>query len=136
MHVQASTIGSLEALLAFLNSSKIAYSSVNIGDVFKKDVIKASTIIDTAPMYAVILAFDVKIDKEAHSVAREKGVKIFSANIIYHLYDQFTNYVIEYREKEKRDNFEAAIFPCTIKILPNFVFNIKVFNYLSHAHTR
>lgn len=40
--------------------------------------------------FAVMLAFDVKIDKEAQQYADEVGVKIFSAEIIYHLFDSFT----------------------------------------------
>jgi translation initiation factor IF-2 len=37
-----------------------------------------------------MLCFDVKIDKEAQQYAEEVGVKIFSAEIIYHLFDNFT----------------------------------------------
>jgi translation initiation factor 5B len=37
-----------------------------------------------------MLCFDVKIDKEAQQYADEVGVKIFSAEIIYHLFDNFT----------------------------------------------
>jgi len=37
-----------------------------------------------------MLCFDVKIDKEATQYAEEVGVKIFSAEIIYHLFDNFT----------------------------------------------
>ena len=38
----------------------------------------------------MILAFDVPISKEARELAEEYGVKIFTADIIYHLFDQFT----------------------------------------------
>ena len=42
--------------------------------------------------FAVILCFDVKVDKEAQDLADELGIKIFKADIIYHLFDQFTAY--------------------------------------------
>ena len=42
--------------------------------------------------YACILAFDVKIEKEAQQFADSEGVKIFQADIIYHLEDNFLKY--------------------------------------------
>lgn len=42
--------------------------------------------------YAVILAFDVRIEREAQEMADSLGVKIFSADIIYHLFDKFKAY--------------------------------------------
>jgi hypothetical protein len=43
-----------------------------------------------AKKYAVILAFDVPVAREAREQAEEFGVRIFTADIIYHLFDQFT----------------------------------------------
>lgn len=103
--VQASTIGSLEALLEFLRTSKIPVSSVNIGPVHKKDVIKAMKSVggvggaNCHQEYATLLAFDVKVMKDATEFAENEGIKIFTANIIYHLFDSFTEYV----EKCKND---------------------------------
>ena len=42
--------------------------------------------------FAVILCFDVKVDKEIQDLADELGIKIFKADIIYHLFDQFVAY--------------------------------------------
>lgn len=46
VYVQASTLGSLEALLEFLKTQKIPYSGVNIGPVHKKDVQKAAAMLE------------------------------------------------------------------------------------------
>lgn len=47
--------------------------------------------------FATVLAFDVKILPEAQQMADQNGIKIFTANIIYHLFDQFMAYVNEIR---------------------------------------
>lgn len=39
--------------------------------------------------WAVILAFDVRVEREAQEMADSLGVRIFSADIIYHLFDAF-----------------------------------------------
>lgn len=43
--------------------------------------------------YATILAFDVRVSPEAAAFAENEGIKIFTAKIIYHLFDDFTAYV-------------------------------------------
>ena len=88
VHVQASTVGSLEALLEFLKESKIPVCGVSIGPVYKKDVIKAQGQIEKLKRreYATVLAFDVKITPEGQEYADQVGVKIFAADIIYHLF--------------------------------------------------
>jgi len=121
--VQASTLGSLEALLEFLRESKIPVSGINIGPVHKKDIIRASIMLESQPEYAQILAFDVKVDKDAQDLADEMGVKIFKADIIYHLFDQFTKYMEEVTETRRRDQAPSAVFPCTLKIVPGCIFN-------------
>ena len=65
--VQASTIGSLEALLEFLyTTAKIPVTAVNIGPIHKKDILKAQkALVSPLKEYATILAFDVKVTPEA-----------------------------------------------------------------------
>lgn len=55
--------------------------------------------------YAVILAFDVKVERESQELADSLGVRIFSAEIIYHLFDAFTKYREDYK-KAKQDEFK------------------------------
>lgn len=123
--VQASTLGSLEALLEFLRTSKIPYFAIRIGPVVKRDVMKASTMLEHEQQYATILAFDVKVERDAQEMADSLGVKIFQADIIYHLFDKFMAYREELKQK-KRDEFKSiAVFPCKLKILPQFIFNSR-----------
>lgn len=75
--VQASTLGSLEALLDFLKVSKIPVSGINIGPVHKKDIMRTATMLEKAKELAVVLAFDVPVDKDAERLAEEMGIKIF-----------------------------------------------------------
>ena len=51
-----------------------------------------------AKKFAVILAFDVPVTREARDLAESMGVRIFTADIIYHLFDQFTAYLKQVRE--------------------------------------
>lgn len=125
VYVQASTLGSLEALLEFLRTSKVPYAGINIGPVHKKDVMKASTMLEHDLQYAVILAFDVKVERESQEMADTLGVRIFSAEIIYHLFDAFTKYREDYK-KAKQDEFKhIAVFPVKLKVLPQFIFNSR-----------
>ncbi|KAL9114530.1 MAG: hypothetical protein Q9227_001611 [Pyrenula ochraceoflavens] len=121
--VQASTLGSLEALLEFLKVSKIPVANISIGPVYKRDVLMAGTMLEKAREYAVMLCFDVKVDKEAQAYAEEIGVKVFTADIIYHLFDDFTKHMAQLAEQRKEESKMHAVFPCVLN--PVAVFNKK-----------
>lgn len=66
------------------------------------------------------MAFDVKIERDAQELADSLGVKIFQADIIYHLFDKFTAYREELKQ-QKRDQFKSiAVFPCKLKVINYF----------------
>ncbi|XP_017763309.1 PREDICTED: eukaryotic translation initiation factor 5B [Eufriesea mexicana] len=125
VYVQASTLGALEALLDFLKSSHIPYAGIRIGSVVKKDVMKASIMLEHDSQYATILAFDVKIEREAQELADSLGVKIFQADIIYHLFDKFTAYREELKQRKRDENKHIAVFPCKLRVLPQYIFNSR-----------
>lgn len=93
--------------------------------MFKKDVLRASVMHEHQKEYATILAFDVKIDKEIQELADSMQVKIFQAEIIYHLFDQFTKYLADIQEQKRKDLTPQAVWPCWLKIVPGCVFNKK-----------
>ncbi len=58
----------------------------------------------------MILAFDVHPTPEAKAIADHSGVRIFQADIIYHLFDQFTTYMKNLKEDKKKEAGDA-VFP-------------------------
>jgi len=125
VYVQASTLGSLEALLEFLKTSEIPYANIRIGPVVKKDVMKASTMLEHNEQFSVILAFDVKVERDAQEMADSLGVKIFQADIIYHLFDSFMAYRKELIDKKRAEFKDIAVFPCKLRVLPQHIFNSR-----------
>lgn len=126
--VQASTIGSLEALLEFLKTMKIPVTSINIGPVHKKDILKAMKSLQGEKVqkeFATILAFDVRIMPDAQQFADDNEITIFTANIIYHLFDQFTEYVKKCRDERKSDEGSKAVFPCLLEMVKGAIFHVK-----------
>ena len=64
------------------------------------------------------MAFDVKIEREAQDLADNLGVKIFHADIIYHLFDNFIAYRDELKQKKREEFKTIAVFPCKLRVLP------------------
>jgi translation initiation factor 5B len=122
----ASSQGSLEALEHFLQQSSIPIKQVNLGKIMKKHVNKIliSNKSDKKE-YSAILAFNVEIDDDAQEFADKNNIKIFSAEIIYHLFDMYTKYKNDIIKERKALFLPDAVFPCSLKILEKHVYNKK-----------
>jgi translation initiation factor 5B len=127
--VQASTLGALEALLQFLREETkppIPVSAIGIGTIQKRDITKISIMNEKGHSeYATVLAFDVDVARDARDHAVEMGVRIMTADIIYHLFDQFTRFMDELNQRRREEASAVAVFPSLVKILPQHVFNQK-----------
>ena len=117
--VQASTLGSLEAILTFLCDQKVLVSVVGVGNLAKKDVIKMETshANQENPLKEdlVILCFDNKVLPEAQAYADQKGIKIFNDEIIYHLFDKYIEFKKNCELERKKEKEKEAIFPCNLR---------------------
>ena len=82
----------------------------------------ASVMLEKSPEYACILAFDVKVSPDARELAEKLKVKIFEAEIIYHLEEKFLKYVEEVKERGRTKAASEAVFPCALTILPEHIF--------------
>jgi translation initiation factor 5B len=127
VYVQASTFGILEAIIEHLNSPgvNVPVSGCNLGPIEKKDVMKASAMLKRKEEYAAILAFNVRVMPEADVLASESGVKIVTADTVYKLVDSFNEHIKRSKELKKMQCAANAVFPCTLKILPNRVYRKK-----------
>lgn len=59
--------------------------------------------------------FDVKVLPDAQKYADENGIKIFTANIIYHLTDFFSKHVDSVKQERRNREGKEAVFPCVLK---------------------
>ena len=75
--------------------------------------------------WAVIMAFDVRVEREAQELADSLGVRIFTAEIIYHLFDKFIKYREELKRQKQEQYQNIAVFPCKLKVLPQYIFNSR-----------
>ena len=64
------------------------------------------------------------MDRDIAAEAERMGVKIFSADIIYHLFDMFTEYYEKTKKKKQEEMAAEAVFPAVLRILPECIFNM------------
>ena len=67
----------------------------------------------------------MEVKRDVQEFADSLGVTIFMADIIYHLFDKFTQYRDELMKKKQEEFKHVAVFPCKLKIMPQFVFNSR-----------
>lgn len=123
IHLQASSLGSLEALIALVKNENIPVASVGIGkNLSRKDILKMKAIKEKDANVGIMLCFDTKIDKEMMDLAESQHIKIFEALIIYNLIDKYKEYTEKLISMNKKKNMAELIYPCKLKIIPEYIF--------------
>lgn len=120
--VKADTLGSLEALVNLLRDMEVPIRAANIGDVSRRDVVDAAIVKKEDPIYGVIVAFNVKILPSAAEEIKASDIKLFSANVIYQLTEDYQEWIDEAEEKKKKAYLDAIIKPAKIRIIPKLIF--------------
>lgn len=129
--VATSSLGSLEALLSYLQEEKIPVSGISLGHIQIKDVNKILTIHNKEKEKfkkinkedLCILGFDINVAKDAKEYAEKHGVTILTEEIIYRLKDKYVEFEKKCFEERKKEKMKEAIFPVKLKILPKHIFN-------------
>ena len=58
-------------------------------------------------------------------MADRENIRVFQADIIYHLFDRFMAYREEIKKRNKEQYKNIAVFPCKLRILPQHIFNAR-----------
>jgi len=120
--VKADTLGSLEALVNLLRNMDVPIRAANIGDVSRRDVVDAAISKKEEPLYGVIIAFNVKILPSASDEIKASEIKLFSANIIYQLTEDYQEWIDAAEEEKKKAYLDAVIKPAKIRVIPKLIF--------------
>jgi len=120
--LKTDALGSLEAIAESLERNGIPIRLADVGDVSKRDVTEAEVVKESEPLYGAVLAFNVRVLPDAEEEAHNRKVPIFHRNIIYHLIDEYLEWMRGEKEAQERSEFERLIKPAKIKIIPGYVF--------------
>ncbi len=120
--LKADTLGSLEAITTSLEGLGIPIRLADVGDVSRREIVEAETVMKKDRLLGVVLAFNVKTLPDASEEATKEKIPVFQANIIYHMLEDFTRW----RDKEKSAGIKAEldllIRPGRMRILPGCTF--------------
>jgi len=120
--LKADTLGALEATTTLLKKKDIPVRIADIGNVNKRDLVQAESVMVDDRYLGVIIAFNVKVLDEAAEDAKERGVRIFSGDVIYNLLDEYVNWATSEKENEQRATLATMTPPCKFKLIRGLVF--------------
>jgi translation initiation factor 5B len=117
--IKADTLGILEALTQLLKEKGVKIRAASIGDISKKDLSDAESNYEKNPLESVILAFNVKLAKDA---VKKANVHIISSDIIYKIIEDFEKWQEEQKKLLEQKKIDVLIRPCKLEILKNYIF--------------
>jgi translation initiation factor 5B len=120
--LKTDTLGSLEAITNALSNYNIPLRLADVGDVSKRDIAEAEAVWVDDRLLAAVLAFNVRVLPDAEEEASNAGIKIFKAEIIYHLIDDYVRWSKEQRAAGMKAELDSLIRPGLVRVLPGFIF--------------
>jgi translation initiation factor 5B len=122
---KADSLGSLEALLVLLKQSNIPVLKAGIGSINKNDFSSAKANLEINELDAIILGFNVSINKDAEELLKENPkIKVLCEEVVYKLIENLEKFRNERKKEiEKAKLMELAAL-CKLEILHQYVFRI------------
>lgn len=119
---KADAIGSLEAMMNLLKKEGYNLRKAEIGNITRKEIIEAASLQAQDPLLGVVLGFNVGVDSDAQTEADKRGIKIFNEKIIYHLIENYKNWVEEKKRLEKQNEMSCLVMPVEFELIRGKVF--------------
>ncbi|MHA2365534.1 MAG: translation initiation factor IF-2 [Candidatus Hodarchaeales archaeon] len=116
--LKTDTLGSLEALVGFLQDNNIRIRFANVGSITKRDIIEASLIKQQNENLGVILSFNASILPDAKELAEKEKIPVFTNDVIYRLLEDYQNWLVELTDKERLKLLDGLARPAKIRLLP------------------
>jgi len=117
--IKADSLGSLEAMITLLKQEKIQILKAGIGPIGKIDLSAAKANLDTNPLDATVLGFNVNLDEDAEIPA---NVKIFTNEVIYKLIEDISLWRKEKSNALLKEKLLGLATICKLEILHQYVF--------------
>ena len=120
--VRADAIGSLEALAYELQEAGAPIMRAAVGDVSRRDVRLA----ETAPAeQRAVLAFGVNVLPDAREALVESEAKLFEADVVYQLVEEYGEWLAELKREQARTLREEFPHPGKIEFLEGHTFRTR-----------
>ncbi|MFC1801554.1 translation initiation factor IF-2 [Nanoarchaeota archaeon] len=120
--IRADSLGSLEALIVLLREKEIPIKSATVGQISKKDISEAETMLEKDPLLGVVLGFNVDLLPEVKDYVGGKEVKIITGEIIYRLIEDLEKWIEEKKKTIEAKELETLVLPGKFRILSGYVF--------------
>ncbi len=120
--LKADALGSLEALEGQLQAKGVLIRSADVGDVSRRDVVEAASVVKSDPLLGVVLAFNVKVLPDAQQEAEREGVSVLHDEVIYRLLEGYEDWAKQRREEIRAKRLEAYFRPGKFALKPGYVF--------------
>ncbi|MEK6959446.1 MAG: translation initiation factor IF-2 [archaeon] len=115
--VKTDAIGSLEAMIELLKKAGYVVRKADVGNINRKDVMEAASMLCQDPLLGCVLGFNVTVDKEAEKEAEERGVRIFNEKVIYKLIDDYKLWVDTSKKASRDKEIACLVWPVEFEIL-------------------
>ena len=123
--LRADSLGSVEALVKFLEREGVKIKEASAGRITKKDVFAAEAVGKENKYLGAVLGFNVDVNADARAEADAKKIPIIWSNVIYRVLENYQDWVKDTKEMEKSEASKRMTWPGKMKLLPGFCFRVS-----------